>query len=46
MNARIKTKNPYTFPTYTVIVGSEVIKAFYSKKEAQQFRNQLNTINK
>jgi hypothetical protein len=46
MKARIKTKNPYTFPTYTVMVGSEVIKAFYSKKEAQQFRNQLNTINK
>ena len=44
MKARIKTKNPYTFPTYTVMIGSEVIKAFYSKKEAQEFRNQLNQI--
>jgi hypothetical protein len=43
MNARIKTKNPYTFPTYTVMIGNEVIKAFYSKKEAQQFKKQLNT---
>ena len=46
MNARIKTKNRYTFPTYTVMIGSEIIKAFYSKKEAEQFRNQLNTTNK
>ena len=44
MKARIKTKNPYTFPTYTVMIGSEVIKAFYSKKEAEQFRNQLNQL--
>jgi hypothetical protein len=44
MKARIKTKNPYTFPTYTVMIGSEVIKAFYSKKEAQQLRNQLNQL--
>ena len=43
MKARIKTKNPYTFPTYTVMIGTEVIKGFYSKKEAQEFRNQLNT---
>lgn len=42
MKARIKTKNPYTYPTYTVMIGNEVIKAFYSKKEAEEFRNELN----
>jgi hypothetical protein len=42
MKARIKTKNPYTYPTYTVMIGNEVIKAFYSKKQAVEFRNQLN----
>lgn len=42
MKARIKIKNPFTYPTYTVMVGAEIIKGFYSKKEAQQFRNNLN----
>lgn len=44
MKATIKTKNknPYTFPTYTVMIGKEIIKGFYSKKEAIAFRNQLN----
>lgn len=42
MKARIKTKNRYTYPTYTVMIGNEVIKAFYSKKEAIEFRNELN----
>lgn len=42
MKATIKTKNPYTYPTYTVIIGKEVIKAFYSKKEAIEFKNKLN----
>lgn len=42
MKARIKTKNPYTYPTYTIMIGSEIIKGFYCKKEAQIFRNQLN----
>ena len=42
MKATIKTKNPYTFTTYTVMIGKEVIKGFYSKKEAIEFRNNLN----
>jgi hypothetical protein len=42
MKATIKTKNPYTYPTYTVMIGKEVIKAFYSKKEAIEFKNKLN----
>ena len=42
MKATIKTKNPYTYPTFTVMIGKEVIKAFYSKKEAIEFRNNLN----
>ena len=40
--ATIKTKNPYTYPTYTVMIGKEIIKSFYSKKEAIEFRNNLN----
>jgi len=43
MKATVKTKNPYTFPTYTVMIGKEVIKGFYSKKEAIEFKNNLNT---
>ena len=31
MKATVKTKNPYTFPTYTVMIGKEIIKAFYFK---------------
>ena len=42
MKATIKTKNKFTYPTYTVMIGSEVIKSFYSKKEAQELRNKLN----
>ena len=42
MKATIKTKNPYTYPTYTVMVGKEIIKCFYSKKEAIELRNKLN----
>ena len=42
MKATIKTKNPYTFSTFTVMIGKEVIKAFYSRKEAIEFRNNLN----
>ena len=42
MKAKIKIKNPYTFPTYTVMIGEEVIKGFYSKFEAKQFINKLN----
>ena len=42
MKATIKTKNPYTFPTFTVMIGKEIIKSFYSKKEAIEFRNNLN----
>jgi len=42
MKATIKTKNPYTYPTYTVMVGKEIIKGFYSKKEAIELRNKLN----
>lgn len=42
MKARIKVKNKYTFPTYTVMIGNEVIKGFYSKPEAVEFRNSLN----
>ena len=42
MKATVKTKNPYTFPTYTVMIGKEIIKAFYSKKQAIEFKNNLN----
>jgi len=42
MKATIKTKNPYTYPTYTVMVGKEIIKGFYSKKEAIELKNKLN----
>lgn len=42
MKATIKTKNKFTYPTYTVMIGNEVIKSFYSKKEAQELRNKLN----
>lgn len=42
MKATIKTKNPYTFPTFTVMIGKEIIKGFYSKKEAIEFKNNLN----
>jgi len=42
MKARIKTKNPYTYPIYTVMIGKEVIKSFYSKNEAQELRNKIN----
>jgi len=40
--ATVKTKNPYTYPTYTVMIGKEIIKGFYSKKEAIEFKNKLN----
>lgn len=40
--ATVKTKNPYTYPTYTVMIGKEIIKGFYSKKEATEFKNKLN----
>jgi hypothetical protein len=42
MKARIKVKNPYTYPTYTVMIGREIVKAFYSKKLAIEFKNNLN----
>ena len=42
MKATIKTKNPYTWKSYTVMLGKEVLKAFYSKKDAIEFRNQYN----
>ena len=42
MKAKIKTKNPFTYPTYTVMLGKEVIKGFYSKAEAIKLRNELN----
>ena len=40
--ATIKTKNPYTFPTYTVMQDGLVVKAFYSKQDAIKLRNELN----
>ena len=43
MNARVKVKNRYTFPTYTVMIGNEVIQGFYSRAEAVAFRNDLNS---
>lgn len=43
--ASIKVKNPYTYPTYTVMIGSEVQKGFYCRKEAVAYRNQLNSQN-
>ena len=42
MKAKIKIKNPYTYPTYTIIRGSEIITSFYSKKEAILFKNKIN----
>jgi hypothetical protein len=42
MKAKVITKNPYTYPTYTVMLGDEIIKGFYSKKEANKLKNQLN----
>jgi hypothetical protein len=42
MKATIKIKNPFTYPTYTVVKGKEVIKGFYSKNEAIEFKNKLN----
>ena len=45
MKARIKVKNRFTFPTYTVMIGSEVIQGFYSRVEATAFRNDLNAKN-
>ena len=42
MKASIKTKNKFTFPSYTVMIGKEIIKGFYSKKEAMEFRDNLN----
>lgn len=43
MKATIKIKNPFTYPTYTVMKGKQVIKGFYSKKEAIELRNRLNS---
>jgi hypothetical protein len=40
--ATIKIKNPYTYPTYTVMRGGLIIKAFYSKSEAKAYRDILN----
>ena len=45
MKARITVKNPFTYPTYTVMIGSEIIKGFYSRAEATKFRNNLNKNN-
>jgi hypothetical protein len=45
MKATIKTKNAYTWPSYSVMLGKEVLKAFRSKKDAVQFRNQYNNNN-
>lgn len=42
MKASIKTKNPFTRPSYTVMIGKEVIKGFYSKAEAKILRDKLN----
>lgn len=42
MKARVKVKNPYTYPIYTVMVGKQVIQGFYSKKEAIELKNKLN----
>jgi hypothetical protein len=43
MKAKIKVKNRFTFPTYTVMIGNEVIQGFYSRAEAVVFRNDLNS---
>ena len=43
MKAKIKVKNRFTFPTYTVMIGNEVIQGFYSRAEAVAFRNDLNS---
>lgn len=45
MKAKIKIKNPYTYPSYTVMIGNEIIKGFYSKKEAIELKNKLNNNN-
>jgi hypothetical protein len=45
MKATIKTKNPYTWPSYSVMLGKEVLQAFRSKKDAVEFRNQYNKNN-
>jgi len=37
MKPKIKTKNKFTYPIYTVMDGNEVIKSFYSKKEAKEY---------
>jgi hypothetical protein len=42
MKAIIKIKNPFTYPTYTVMIGKEIIKGFYSKSEAIIFKNKIN----
>ena len=42
MKAKIKVKNKYTYPIYTVVQGKEVINSFYCKKQAVTFRNTLN----
>jgi len=41
--ASIRIKNPYTWPSYTVVIGNEIIQGFYSKKEAIELRNRLNS---
>jgi hypothetical protein len=43
MKARIKVKNRYTFPTYTVMIGNEVIQGFYSRALAVELRDYLNS---
>jgi hypothetical protein len=42
MKATIKIKNPFTYPTYTVMIGKEIIKGFYLKSEALIFKNKIN----
>ena len=42
MKATIKTKNPYTYPTYTVMIGKEIIQGFYDRKQAREMRDRIN----
>lgn len=42
MKASVKTKNKFTHPLYTVMIGKEIIQGFYSKKLANELRDKLN----
>lgn len=44
MKYSIKVKNKFIFPSYTVMLGKQVIQGFYSKAEAIKLRNKLNKL--